>query len=1282
MLGEVLRFEWRYQTRQVAFYVAAAAFLGLAFLFVGTGYGPDNIHVNSPYSVMQSMGLLSLFSIFALSLFCANAALRDSEHKMEELVYATSIGKPTYLFARFAGALLAALTVFAITALGLMLAPRVLAVDPERLGDTEVLRYVWALAVMALPNLLLVASLLFAISALTRSALASYIGAVFLYALYFVGSMVGDSPLMAGAAPQTPEALARAALLDPFGLSAFFAQTRYWTEQERNTRLLALEGPFLLNRILWLGVSAGVLGLVYRCFAFRVATGTKTGRAGRGALPEATPVAAVHRPVAPASGAVTSSPVADASGAAAPAGATHQLAAVGSGPAAPAVAAYGPMADPRCAAAPVVVTYSPGMATRGAATPVIVTYAPVASASGAAALSWAALKSAVGLESRYVLKSGAFLSLLALWAVVVGMDVAADATRTEYGTHLLPTTGLLLPGLQQALSLIGTLTMVYFGAELVWRERVVRMSALLDATPVSSAVFYLSKLGVLAVLTCVLAATAVGIAVLFQLSRGYHHLEPGLYLSLLFFTGLPLLLFAVAVLLLQTLSPNRYVGMFLALFLALVVRQGELVGLEHGLLRFASGPPLRHSDLNGYGAAVGSFCALMVYWSALAGLLGLITCGLWRRGVSPPLRARLAALPRVWGRSGQVAAVACLAIFAGTGGLIFHGTHVLNLYETRSGLADWKADYEKAYQRYETLAQPSVVAVKSHVDLFPGERRYQLAGTYQLENRTSEAIETVWVSVRRDVSPAGLKLSGARLHSHDARFGMYAFRLERPLPPGARAELTFAIDVVRRGLQASSDIDTSIVENGSFIANIEAFPSIGYRKGYELKDARERRKRGLPESPAVEAVAEGDLGLAEASGGRAWTTLDTTLSTSEDQLAVAPGVLRREWREGSRRYFHYVMDRPMLNYFAFVSARYAVEKARHRGIDVEVYFHPAHVHNVARMMAAATRSLDIFSEQFGPYPHPQLRIVEVPSYWGFGALALSNTIYFPEHRGFLADPSHGGVDLVTRRIAHEVAHQWWGHQVDPASGPGASTLTESLAKYSEQLVVKALHGEPHLRQVLAFDLDRYLRGRAAEDAEEPPLTEVKDQPYLYYGKGAVVMNALGDLLGEAALNRALRRLVLERAWPNAQPTTRDLLAALHAEAPEAQRLLIDQWLKEVVLYDLKVESATYEPLADGRYRVTARIAASKTARRGGEHVPLPLDEELDVGVFSQHPEAGAKEAAPLYAAKHRFTGAAADVSVIVNARPGYVGVDPFLRRIELERSDNAVKPVTASAPAR
>jgi hypothetical protein len=69
-------------------------------------------------------------------------------------------------------------------------------------------------------------------------------------------------------------------------------------------------------------------------------------------------------------------------------------------------------------------------------------------------------------------------------------------------------------------------------------------------------------------------------------------------------------------------------------------------------------------------------------------------------------------------------------------------------------------------------------------------------------------------------------------------------------------------------------------------------------------------------------------------------------------------------------------------------------------------------------------------------------------------------------------------------------------------------------------------------------------------------------------------------------------------------------------------------------------------------------------------VLLEFDEALDVAVFSEYPDG---DAPALYAAKHRFTGASTEVSVIVKERPVSVGVDPFLRRVELERTDNLLR---------
>jgi len=106
----------------------------------------------------------------------------------------------------------------------------------------------------------------------------------------------------------------------------------------------------------------------------------------------------------------------------------------------------------------------------------------------------------------------------------------------------------------------------------------------------------------------------------------------------------------------------------------------------------------------------------------------------------------------------------------------------------------------------------------------------------------------------------------------------------------------------------------------------------------------------------------------------------------------------------------------------------------------------------------------------------------------------------------------------------------------------------------------------------------------------------------------------------------------------------------------------------VVLYDLAVESASYRELPDGRYRVTARIRAGKTARRGGADVPLAFDEPLEVAVFAEDP--ASSDRAPLYAVRLRVRGGVSEVAFLVDGRPGYVAIDPGVRRVEVERADN------------
>ena len=46
------------------------------------------------------------------------------------------------------------------------------------------------------------------------------------------------------------------ALIDPFGIGAFDLATRYWSANDRNTRLPEFAGLLLANRALWVALGA------------------------------------------------------------------------------------------------------------------------------------------------------------------------------------------------------------------------------------------------------------------------------------------------------------------------------------------------------------------------------------------------------------------------------------------------------------------------------------------------------------------------------------------------------------------------------------------------------------------------------------------------------------------------------------------------------------------------------------------------------------------------------------------------------------------------------------------------------------------------------------------------------------------------------------------------------------------------------------------------------------------------------------------------------------------
>jgi ABC-2 type transport system permease protein len=1170
VLTALLRFEWRYHTRQASFAAASLFLLVLGFALTASRFGAASVAVNSSYLVMESMGLLSLLSLFAVAIFASQAVLRDVEHGMLEIVFATPVGRFPYLFGRLAGAALATLTVTALSALGMLAATFMPWIEPERLRSFTLLPYLWALLVVMLPNVLFATALLFAIAALTRSAVATYAGAVCTYILYLAVAALTNSPLMAASKPGAGGG-GLVAMLDPFALSSFFEVTRTWSIAEKNTALVPLAGSLLANRLLWLAVTAAIFALVYSTFSFRLLR--RSGRRDRAA---------------------------------------KRMAAFEAAPGAAAAAArQTPRIHPR----------------------------------------WlASYRSATRLECRALLWNLPFLLLLLLWMALAGSELATDLLQGEFGSVLYPATGLILATLRQPLTLLGTVLLVYFSGEVFWREQRHRMASIVNTTPTPGSAVIAAKGSALAAMIASLIAAGIVVGVLLQLMRGTTAFEPLVYLSLFVFAGLPLLLLAAAALLIHALSPGKYVGMVLVLLFVVYTRIAAMLGLEHELWRFGSAPSVTYTGMDGFGPNAGAFGWLMLHWGLIATLFLLLASMLWR-GIGDPVRQRLRLLRRStpWQRFAGAVLVALSLV---CGGWILDNTNFVNRYVTREALNDWRASYERRYHPLTAMPQPSVTDIDLKLDFYPDRREYHVAATERIANRTAAPIRTIWVAARRDAETVQLSIDGARLVEQDRRNGMFRFDLASPLAPGARTTFRCDLRFARRGFE-EGDQDEAVLTNGTFLIGFRIFPTFGYRKGYELTDPRQRAKHRL-----LPRTVEDDEADFEASQ-EPRVNLTATLSTSADQIAIGPGTLERSWQRGARRTFRYRTDAPIANDAAFGTARYAVARRRAGKVDLELYYDPAHGANVQRMLDAAAASLESFETSFGPYPHRQLRMAEVVRQ-PFAGYASPGMLWFTEDRAFLTDARDSSrPDIVTRRVVHEVAHQWWGHQLVPQPGPGASLLVETLAKHSESMMIERLRGREQRDQFLEMELDRYLTGRSRAEEAETPLLRVGAQPYVYYAKGAVVMNGIAGELGEPALNAALRGLLRD---PHPRPA--DLLTHLRTVAPASAYPRIEEWLTEIVFYDLRLDSATARPRPDGRYDVTLRMTAHKSHAdgRGNEHA-VPLHEAIDVALIRADGTSLLARRIPLQQGTQALT-------LTVDELPTAATIDPHVTRVDKSRGDN------------
>lgn len=863
-----------------------------------------------------------------------------------------------------------------------------------------------------------------------------------------------------------------------------------------------------------------------------------------------------------------------------------------------------------------------------------------------------------------------YFMVIVLFGVMFVFIVGMQNLGTYSGTSIYPVTYRVLELTGGTFMLFIIIILTFYSGELVWKERDKKFAQITDATPVPGWAQFFSKLGALMLVLALLNFVILICGVLMQALKGYYNFEIGLYLQELFgIRLLDYLLFAVLAMFVHVLVNNKYLGHFVMVIYYIVEDFLPDMGIEHKLFAFPETTRYAYSDMNGYGHFLGPHFLFKFYWVGFALLLALLSYLFWMRGTDTSFKVRFHKARKRFTGGARVFASAALLLFITLGGIIYYNTNVLNDFETRVERQERRVSYEKTYKQYENLPQPRITDVSVDVDIFPYRRHVEMRGRYILKNKTGSAIPTIHVGISRDViidNMAFDKAAGAALSTEDPGHGYYIYTLGQPLAPGETISLDFDVSYRPRGF-LNSGMRTRVINNGTFFHSYDFCPSIGYNPGGELSDDDDRKDHGLEPKPRMAAVDDMNARRnTYISHDSDWVTFEARVSTVKDQVALAPGYLHKQWEDGDRRYFHYKMDKKILNFFSFISARYEVEKDSWNDVAIEVYYHKGHEYNVKRMIEGVKKSLGYYTKHFSPYQHSLVRIIEFPRYASY-AQSFPTTIPFSEQIGFIARVEEGDVDYPFEVTAHEVAHQWWAHQVIGANVQGATLLSEVLSQYSTLMVARENFDEKTVRKSLRYDMDRYFRGRARERKKEVPLVLVENQGYLHYQKGIIVMNALQDYIGEDRLNAVLARYIKDTAYAEPPyPNSLEFLEYLREAAPEHLKYIITDLFETITLYENEALSASCKKLEDGEYEVMVKVRAKKIrADELGKESEIEVNDWIDIGVLDKDGEA-------LYLKKHKLDTKEKTFTLLVSGKPYEAGIDPFNKLLDRRLENNIV----------
>ncbi len=269
------------------------------------------------------------------------------------------------------------------------------------------------------------------------------------------------------------------------------------------------------------------------------------------------------------------------------------------------------------------------------------------------------------------------------------------------------------------------------------------------------------------------------------------------------------------------------------------------------------------------------------------------------------------------------------------------------------------------------------------------------------------------------------------------------------------------------------------------------------------------------------------------------------LTVPRGRKAIGNGILEKRVHRSGRTTFVWSEDDPMATYLATATnGRFKLKASTVDGIPSLVALDPLEARASRKPLRKIPSILTTFGSSFGDYPFEATgAIVDHAPRVGY-ALETQSRPEYP------AAPNLGVV-------AHELAHQWFGDAVTPARWSDI-WLNEGFATWSQWMWKSRTDG-PSLEGRF-----RRLYETPADDRAfwNPPPGDPRGPEKMFAGsiyvRGALTLEALREMVGDATFYSILRRWFAEHRYGNA--SIDDFITLAQSESGRNLSHFFDVWL--------------------------------------------------------------------------------------------------------------------------